>query len=159
MPEPLGRPIPHDAARQLPTERGRPRWPALPIRFPQARGGPPGPLDAATRAFLQAREERRSGPRGPWIAPVRRWLRQERDTPREERTAMPDDAPARAGAISGSDQRTGRPRRRAGLPRAGPPSACGYRRRWRTPARRRETRGTPGTRPGVPPRRTTRSAG
>src|SRR5437773_8243120 len=60
---------------------------ALPIRFPQARGGPLGPLDAATRAFLQAWEERRSGPRGPWIAPVHLWLRRERDTPREERAA------------------------------------------------------------------------
>src|ERR1700691_3046739 len=118
---------------------------------PAARGGPPERLGAVIPAFLPDRAGRRCGPRGPWIARVRPLPRRGRGTPRKERTAIAGGALAHGDAIAWSDQRTGPARHRAGPRRAGPPSACGYRRPRRTPARRRGMPGRPGTPRGAPP--------
>ena len=93
--------------------------------------------------LFQLGGERRCGPRGPVIAPVRPFPRRARGTPREEPAAIADGALGHADASACPGRRTVPGRRRAGLRRAGRPSACGCRRRGRTPPRRREMRGRP----------------
>ena len=81
------------------TRMMRARSRALPIRFLEARRGPPGWPDAATRAFLQVREDRHR-PARTIDRTSSSWHRRARDTPRKGRMAIPGRRRRHAGAIS-----------------------------------------------------------